>query len=166
MRKQGRKILALEVICFAFLFILSSLFGCASIPFKKAVPEFQSVYNAQLDKTYIIPGMFPNPYDEKEMGNYCYQVFLMSMRQVLIGYWKAANEECEIQKDTIMYGLVFDQWSEDIIAALTYANDNDGRFWVYEDWLHPKACTRTEQEEWLIDYDTNRSRAQSGQINS
>ena len=160
--KKHSKILTLGMIGFTFLFILSSLSGCASIPFKKAAPEFKSVYNGQLDKTYIIPGEFPDPYNEKVMEDYCYQVFPMSMRQVLIGYWKAANEECEIQKDTIMYGLVFDQWSEDIIAALTYANDNDGRFWVYEDWLHPKACTRTEQEEWLMDYDISRSRAQNG----
>lgn len=159
MRKHNGRILASGVACLILLFVMSFPFGCKTIPVKKAAPEFQSVYNKQLDKTYIIPGMFPDPYDRKVMENYCYQVFPVSPRQVLIGYWKAAGKECEIKEDTIMYGLVFDSWSKDIVAALLYTDSDNAKFWIYRDWLHPEECTRAEQGEWLMNYDMGTSKS-------
>jgi len=158
MRKHN-KILVLGVTCLILLFVMSSLFGCKTIPVKKSEPKFQSVYNEVLDKTYIIPGMFPDPYNEKLMEDYCYKVFPMSARQFLVGYWKAAGEECEIQENTVMYGLVFDRWSEDIIAALFYVDENNMKCWIYKDWVHPEKCTRAEQGEWLRTYDEGNSKS-------
>ena len=62
MRKHS-KILVLGVVCLAFLFVLSSLFGCKAITLNKSEPITRTVYNEVLDKTYIIPSEFPDPYD-------------------------------------------------------------------------------------------------------
>ena len=157
MKRHGRKILALGVVCLAFLFILSSMFGCATL-ITKNIPLTKEIYCSAIEKTFIVPGEFPDLYSEKEMEGYCWDGGPMSMRLYMVMYFKS-DEECVALDDAIIYGLIFDTWSNEIVAAMLYVDPDIGRYWIYEDWENPKECTADEQEEWLLNYENNNSQS-------
>ena len=151
MKKHESKILV-GVTLLMFLFV----FGCKTIPVNKSEPKFKPVYNEVLDKTYIIPSELPDPYDEKVLAGYGWNVFSLSPNLPMIMYWEVDGNGEGIEGLPI-FALVFDVETSEIVAAALYINQSNGKYWVYKDGKNPFLCKdEYEQENWLYEYDTNR----------
>jgi len=151
MRKHSKKILA-GVVCLTFLFILSSLFGCKTIPLKQSVPEFKIIYNEALDKTYNIPSEFPDPYDEKAVEEYDFRIYPLSPTLPMLMYFKV-DENGKMISGTPLYLLVYDGYTNEIVSAALYVDEDNAKYWIYRDGQYPSLCAEYEQEDWLYRYD-------------
>ena len=150
-----KKILAGVVTCLIFLFVVTSLFGCKWINLKKSNPEFKTIYNEALDKTYNIPFEFPDPYDEKVLDEYIFQVYPMSPTLPMIMYFKP-NEDGTMDKGTPIYALIYDVRNGEIVACVVYIDKTHGKYWVYRNGKFPELVDEYKQEDWLYKYDTSR----------
>ena len=155
MRKHRIKIL----VCLVLLSI-SYTFGCSKNVVLKKAPEFRTVYNEVLNKIYNIPFECPDPYNEKAMKRYKIVVRPLNPRMPMLIYYKV-DEQGEWDKDSPMYGLVFNKFNKEIIAVCigSFKKETGLRFkyWIYRDGKYPSPCTASEQEEWLSGYFASRA---------
>jgi len=134
----------------ALLFILA---GCAALSVK-SVPLTKPVHCKAIDKTFIIPGEFPDPYNEKEMEGFYWEGFPFTLRLYMVFYYKG-DDNGELIEGEPQYIMVFDTWMNEIVSVCLYTDLETSRYWIYKDLKNPTECTAEEQEEWLTNYESN-----------
>jgi len=145
MRKHS-KILVLGVTCLILLFVMSSLFGCKTIPVKKSEPEFKTVMLRIYEEEYPIkiPGFMPDFTEFIENS-----VKRLRLIDLINWYVPDGNIDSEGLKDH--YRLIFDADIEVIpgtLALITFMGP-ETKIWLYDANGLPYMVSLNEGFSWL-----------------
>ena len=147
MRKHSSKILLLGVVCLAFLFILSSLFGCKLSTLFQKEPEFREVIFICEEVEYKVK----IPADMPDFTQFEYQqITPVTPLLAMINYYapdgKTSDSGVENHYRFIVSMVIGD--CPGVLILLTFIDDQI-RFWLYNEEGEPFEVTMENAQAWL-----------------
>ena len=147
MRKQSSKILVLGVVCLAFLFMLSSLFGC-NFTFLKGEPEFKTI-QLQYDGKYYpfkIPGFMPDftQFPDSPQVDY-YSVGMLASLTYFV-----PDSPINAQGLPDQYFFLVSNIPANVptVLGIGILIGDNYRYWLYKEGL-PIEATKEATESWI-----------------
>ena len=143
MKRHSSKILALGVVCLAFLFILSSLFGCKLATVGQSEPEFRTIqfqYDGNVFYPIKVPGFMPDFTQFERELHFAANGFL-----ILVNYYISDSN------DEDHYRFICSGLEEDVpgvIGLMLWVGDKS-RQWIYDENDEPYEVVLNDFIVWL-----------------
>jgi len=148
MKRHSSKILALGVVCLAFLFMLSSIFGCKLATIGQSEPEFKTIklqYNGEY-YPFKIPGFMPDFTqftDNPQVNFYSYGILATLTYNI-------PDSPLDAQGLPDQYYFLVSNIPSDMPVVLGLGSfiGNESRHWIYEKDI-PVEVTAEEAVAWI-----------------